>query len=193
MGGTLSRVGRRLTSAVLGPLKSRGYLLTAAERRALRPTYFDKIASGAYRPSEVKKMKLRHRDQFLALRRALLRAVPRGARRSRYMERFFTERRPPRPTRLGFEARSVTDGTGHGGVATGSSGPPRLVSMDDVRSEALSDPRGAPEAGRMPVTLRRRRLNLDGTVVEYDTPEAVERWWGGLDAARSKNQKHLSV
>ena len=62
---------RRVKAYLLRPFKRRGYLLTAAEHRALHPTYHDKVASGKYTKDAVSRMKLKHRDVFVSMRQGL--------------------------------------------------------------------------------------------------------------------------
>ena len=72
MGALVSRTRKRAKAYVLRPFKRRGYFLTAEEIRERNPTIFDKIASGKYTEEAVEKMKLKRRDDFVALRREML-------------------------------------------------------------------------------------------------------------------------
>ena len=83
MGALVSRTRKGAKAYVLRPFKRRGYFLTQEEYRERNPTLFDKIASGKYTEEAVEKMKLKRRDDFLALRRRTLAKVtvavpPRG-------------------------------------------------------------------------------------------------------------------
>ena len=69
MGALVSRTRKGAKAYVLRPFKRRGYFLTQEEYRERNPTLFDKIASGKYTEEAVEKMKLKRRDDFLALRR----------------------------------------------------------------------------------------------------------------------------
>ena len=75
MGALVSRTRKRAKAYVLRPFKRRGYFLTAEEIRERNPTIFDKIASGKYTEEAVEKMKLKRRDDFVALRREMLARV----------------------------------------------------------------------------------------------------------------------
>ena len=72
MGALVSRTRKGAKAYVLRPFKRRGYFLTQEEYRERNPTLFDKIASGKYTEEAVEKMKLKRRDDFLALRRQTL-------------------------------------------------------------------------------------------------------------------------
>ena len=92
MGALVSRTRKRAKAYVLRPFKRRGYFLTAEEIRERNPTIFDKIANGKYTEEAVEKMKLKRRDDFMALRREMLARVRDPAERAGVMAKFFTSR-----------------------------------------------------------------------------------------------------
>ena len=154
MGALVSRTRKRAKAYVLRPFKRRGYFLTAEEIRERNPTIFDKIASGKYTEEAVEKMKLKRRDDFVALRREMLARTRDPAERAGVMAKFFTSRKPPRRSRVNLphEAWAPGAGTGAGvgaigggvsgaGVPSGQSQFARLVSVDDAPVGSLPDPR----------------------------------------------------
>ena len=154
MGALVSRTRKRAKAYVLRPFKRRGYFLTAEEIRERNPTIFDKIASGKYTEEAVEKMKLKRRDDFVALRREMLARTRDPAERAGVMAKFFTSRKPPRRSRVNLphEAWAPGAGTGAGvgavgggvsgaGVPAGMSRFARVVSVDDAPVGSLPDPR----------------------------------------------------
>ena len=154
MGALVSRTRKRAKAYVLRPFKRRGYFLTAEEIRERNPTIFDKIANGKYTEEAVEKMKLKRRDDFMALRREMLARVRDPAERAGVMAKFFTSRKPPRRSRVNLphEAWAPGAGTGAGvgavgggvsgaGVPAGMSRSARVVSVDDAPVGSLPDPR----------------------------------------------------
>ena len=155
MGALVSRTRKGAKAYVLRPFKRRGYFLTQEEYRERNPTLFDKIASGKYTEEAVEKMKLKRRDDFLALRRRTLAKVKDPGTRTSIMKKFFTSHKPPKRTRVNLphKAWDVAGQTGAGvgsgrlggvagaGVPAGMSSQARVVSMDDAPVGALPDPR----------------------------------------------------
>ena len=155
MGALVSRTRKGAKAYVLRPFKRRGYFLTQEEYRERNPTIFDKIASGKYTEEAVEKMKLKRRDDFLALRRQTLAKVKDPGTRTAIMKNFFTSHKPPKRTRVNLphKAWDVAGQTGAGvgsgrlggvagaGVPAGMSAQARVVSMDDAPVGALPDPR----------------------------------------------------
>ena len=155
MGALVSRTRKGAKAYVLRPFKRRGYFLTQEEYRERNPTLFDKIASGKYTEEAVEKMKLKRRDDFLALRRRTLAKVKDPGTRTAIMKKFFTSHKPPKRTRVNLphKAWDVAGQTGAGvgsgrlggvagaGVPAGMSAQARVVSMDDAPVGALPDPR----------------------------------------------------
>ena len=82
----IARVPRAVKNSikrrVLKPFKKRGYFLTEEEKRRLNPTHFDKINGRfrKYHPADVKAMKLKHRAEFLALRKKMIAAAAKGSK-----------------------------------------------------------------------------------------------------------------
>lgn len=209
MGGVVSRTKNRMKAYVLRPFKKRGYFLTDAEYRERHPTYYDKIkrvgkGKGKFSAEQVQKMKLKHHDVFLSIRKRLLAAVaPDKASRSPYVERFFTRRHPPppsqrnRPSSFPGVGRGVVGGGGGGGAGAfgGVNVPPRVAALDHIPVASLPDPRdvalgiagggggriecGVPPPPRgvsVPSTLARRQLDFDGSPVGYKPSRALKRW-----------------
>ena len=98
MGALVSRTRKGAKAYVLRPFKRRGYFLTQEEYRERNPTLFDKIASGKYTEEAVEKMKLKRRDDFLALRKRTLAKVKDPGTRTAIMKKFFTSHKPPKRT-----------------------------------------------------------------------------------------------
>ena len=116
MGALVSRTRKGAKAYVLRPFKRRGYFLTQEEYRERNPTLFDNIASGKYTEEAVEKMKLKRRDDFLALRRRTLAKVKDPGTRTSIMKKFFTSHKPPKRTRVNLphKAWDVAGQTGAG-------------------------------------------------------------------------------
>lgn len=204
MGSVVSRTTNSMRAYALRPFKKRGYFLTPEEYRERHPTYYDKIerignGRGRYSEEQVRQMRLKHRDEFRSVRKRLLAAVaPDAATRSRYVERFFTRRHPPRPSRRTRRAScpgAVGGGGGGAGAFGGVNAPTRVAALDHVPAASLPDPRdvalgisggggggferdGPPPPGgaSVPSTLARRNLDFDGSPVGYKPSGALKRW-----------------
>ena len=119
MGALVSRTRKGAKAYVLRPFKRRGYFLTQEEYRERNPTLFDKIASGKYTEEAVEKMKLKRRDDFLALRKRTLAKVKDPGTRTAIMKKFFTSHKPPKRTRVNLPHKAW-DVAGQTGAGVGS-------------------------------------------------------------------------
>lgn len=182
MGALVSRTRKRAKAYVLRPFMRRGYFLTKEEIRERNPTIFDKIANGKYTEEAVEKMKLKRRDDFMALRREMLARVRDPAERADIAAKFFTSRKPPRRSRVNLphEAWAPGAGTGAGagvigggvsgaGVPAGMSQFARVVSVDDAPVGSLPDPRRVARGGR------HRQTNTDAGGEDVTRGEPVSR------------------
>ena len=126
---------------VLAPFKRRGYFLTAAEIRALNPTYYDKVVSDDYlfEPDALMRLKLNHKDAFRRLRRRLVDTIPDTLARARYMERY-RARHPFRPSarvadpKISFAPAGATP-------VPGTNATHRFAPLDLVAPGAIPDQR----------------------------------------------------
>ena len=105
------------------------------------PTIFDKIANGKYTEEAVEKMKLKRRDDFMALRREMLARVRDPAERAGVMAKFFTSRKPPRRSRVNLPheawAPGAGTGAGVGAVGGGVSGAGVLAAFSAAAASAM--------------------------------------------------------
>ena len=182
MGALVSRTRKRAKAYVLRPFKRRGYFLTAEEIRERNPTIFDKIANGKYTEEAVEKMKLKRRDDFMALRREMLARVRDPAERAGVMAKFFTSRKPPRRSRVNLphEAWAPSAGTGAGVGAVGGGVSGAGVPAGMSRSALASSPWTTRRWGRFRIPVASRW----GGIIDRRTWETKEGRTSGVNPGR---------